>query len=213
VMPPGGGARPGPSASGAADPARTAPRVAEGIRLGGWRGIGVGIAALFVAAGVLATVRLVQVDASPPADARAPAAPVQSIPSAASPQVLDLPSVAPASGARATTPAVDDEPTPARPRDRAPRPRVVAEPPPPPAPVVVEPPPSEPAPPPPIVERAPPPKSVDPWQQMGEALARCARQELFARLGCEHRVRASACDGQWGRVPQCPGGLPTDHGQ
>ena len=212
VMPPGAGAARPAATGGEAEAEAGVTRSAGGTRLGGWRGVGVGIAALFVAAGVLATVRLVQVDGPAPVE-RTAAAPEQPIaaPASSAPEVLDLSVVAQRPAAPVVTPALDAEPAPARPRERAPRSRPVVEPPPPPPPVVEAPPP-EPAPP-PVIERPVPTKPVDPWQRMSESLVRCAGQELFARLGCEHRVRATYCDGNWGRVPQCPGGLPTDHGQ
>ena len=43
-------------------------------------------------------------------------------------------------------------------------------------------------------------------------LARCTGN-LFARVGCEHVARAQYCDGYWGQVAQCPGGVANDHGQ
>ena len=55
--------------------------------------------------------------------------------------------------------------------------------------------------------------AADPWQAMDAALARCAGEGLFARLGCEQRVRTKYCDGHWGEAPQCPGGVANDHGQ
>jgi hypothetical protein len=58
-----------------------------------------------------------------------------------------------------------------------------------------------------------PVRPVDPWQRMSDALARCRGQELFGRLGCEYRVRASYCEGHWGEVAQCPAGVTNDHGQ
>ena len=65
-------------------------------------------------------------------------------------------------------------------------------------------------PPPPIVSEAPRP---DPWQQMNDALARCAREDISGRLMCEHRVRLQHCDGRWGQVPQCASIPYIDHGQ
>ena len=64
VMPPGAGStRPAASGLDPAGPTSSpTPRWVLGTRLGGWRGVGVGVVALFVAAGVLATVRLVQID-------------------------------------------------------------------------------------------------------------------------------------------------------
>jgi hypothetical protein len=83
---------------------------------------------------------------------------------------------------------------------------------------VVEPPPVEPAPaveppkPPPAPVRAPA-RPVDPWQRMKDALARCGAEDLFARIGCEYRVRSSFCEGHWGENAQCPGAPVNDHGQ
>jgi hypothetical protein len=48
---------------------------------------------------------------------------------------------------------------------------------------------------------------------MADALARCDTEGLFARIGCEHRVRATYCEGHWGEVAQCPGAVNNDHGQ
>jgi len=62
-------------------------------------------------------------------------------------------------------------------------------------------------PPPPAPEVAP-----DRWQLLSAALARCTGN-LFARIGCEHVARAEYCDGYWGQVAQCPGGVTNDHGQ
>jgi hypothetical protein len=77
-----------------------------------------------------------------------------------------------------------------------------------------------PAPEPAPVARAPspPPRAVeaqraDPWQAMNEGLARCAREALFDRIGCEQRLRLQYCGNSWGLVPQCPIGPATDHGQ
>jgi hypothetical protein len=64
-------------------------------------------------------------------------------------------------------------------------------------------------------EPAPPaPKPVpraDPWQQMNEAIGRCPAGFL-GRVVCEQKVRLQYCEGQWGKVPQCPGGPSADHG-
>ncbi len=200
-----------------------------GSRLSGWRGLAVGGAALCVTAGVVAAVRLVQVQ--PHADS-ADAVAAQSIgnvvavasPVVANPAVLapaaavEPPAAMAVSALRSGTLSrfVDDDPAPPvnpgpRSVPRAPRPRVAAEPTPPPAAPLADPPAPEP-PQAPVIERVPP-ISVDPWQRMGEALSRCAGEGLLARLGCEHRVRAGYCDGNWGRVAQCPGGVVNDHGQ
>jgi hypothetical protein len=71
----------------------------------------------------------------------------------------------------------------------------------PPAPVAVPPP-------------APPRETPRPdrWQQMNDAVARCAGQDFLAKLVCEQRARAQACDGYWGTVPQCPPAVQTEHG-
>jgi hypothetical protein len=207
---------PPPTGVEAAQPVGS-PRAGQGSRLVGWRGVGVGLAALFVAAGVLATVRLVHVEgvehvAVEPAPAPSPPAVPAVAPADPLPQVMTLPPAA-ADPPGHATPAVDDGHAPPRPAGgRAPRARVIAEPPPSPQPPPVEEPPLLPVQP-PAVERPAPARPVDPWQRMAEGLARCAGQDLFARLGCEHRVRAAHCDGNWGRVPQCPAGIPNDHGQ
>jgi hypothetical protein len=90
---------------------------------------------------------------------------------------------------------------------RAPAPKAVAPAPEPPAEVeVVRVPPPEPAPP------APKPvPRADPWQQMNEAIGRCPAGFL-GRVVCEQKVRLQYCEGQWGKVPQCPGGPSADHG-
>jgi hypothetical protein len=54
----------------------------------------------------------------------------------------------------------------------------------------------------------------DRWQQMREAMARCAGDNFFKRVACEQGVGQQFCEGFWGKVPQCPSGLPTkDRGQ
>ena len=53
----------------------------------------------------------------------------------------------------------------------------------------------------------------DPLQNFSAALARCAREGLMARLGCEQRVRMQYCADSWGQTPQCAIGPATDHGQ
>jgi hypothetical protein len=54
---------------------------------------------------------------------------------------------------------------------------------------------------------------TDPLQRLTGALARCAREDMIARLGCEHRARAQYCGDSWGQIPQCAIGPSTDHGQ
>ena len=58
-----------------------------------------------------------------------------------------------------------------------------------------------------------PVRAADPWQPLNDALARCASEGVFARIGCEHRARSRWCDGHWGEVAQCPGAVANDHGQ
>jgi len=42
------------------------------------------------------------------------------------------------------------------------------------------------------------------WQDMKEALARCAHDNLVSRVVCEQRVVTLYCSEYWGKVPQCP---------
>jgi len=58
------------------------------------------------------------------------------------------------------------------------------------------------------------PAQPDRWQQMREAMARCAGDNFFKRVACEQGVGQQYCEGFWGKVPQCPSGPPVkDHGQ
>jgi hypothetical protein len=84
-----------------------------------------------------------------------------------------------------------------------------------PSPVIVPPALAEPA---PVTSPTPAPRAVetprtDPWQALNEGLARCAREALFDRIGCEQRLRMQYCANSWGLVPQCPIGPANDHGQ
>jgi hypothetical protein len=63
------------------------------------------------------------------------------------------------------------------------------------------------------VQAAPEPPAPDRWQQMREAIAQCAPDNLFGRIVCEQRVRLRYCEGFWGQTPQCPAGPSNDHGQ
>ena len=44
---------------------------------------------------------------------------------------------------------------------------------------------------------------TDPCRGSPVRLARCAREDMIARLGCEHRARAQYCGDSWGQIPQC----------
>lgn len=59
-----------------------------------------------------------------------------------------------------------------------------------------------PSPPPVAAVRPPPPP--DRWQKMRDALAQCEREGGFGGFLCDQRTRIDACEGYWGRVPQCP---------
>ncbi|HKE41979.1 MAG TPA: hypothetical protein VKG21_19275 [Casimicrobiaceae bacterium] len=63
----------------------------------------------------------------------------------------------------------------------------------------------------PVME-APSPPPPNPWQSMNESLAQC-NGGLIDRVVCDLRVRQQYCNGYWGKVPQCPGGVANDHGQ
>jgi len=54
---------------------------------------------------------------------------------------------------------------------------------------------------------------TDPLQILNDALARCTREDVLSRPGCEQRVRSQSCGNWWGQIPQCPIGSATDHGQ
>jgi hypothetical protein len=62
-------------------------------------------------------------------------------------------------------------------------------------------------------EEAAPTVAPDRWQPLSAALGRCVTGNLFSRVACEHSARAQFCDGYWGQVAQCPGGVVNDHGQ
>ena len=59
-------------------------------------------------------------------------------------------------------------------------------------------------PPPPQVAATRPPPPPDRWQRMRDALAQCEREGGFEGFLCDQRTRIDACEGYWGRVPQCP---------
>jgi len=139
-----------------------------------------------------------------PAQSAPDAAPARMTPSATTPPATALPPL-PTIVEREIVPNSHAEGKPATAK-RTPAPKAVAPPPEPAAEVeVVRAAPPEPAPP------APKPvPRADPWQQMNEAIGRCPAGFL-GRVVCEQKVRLQYCEGQWGRVPQCPGGPSADH--
>ena len=52
----------------------------------------------------------------------------------------------------------------------------------------------------------------DRWQAMSAAIASCGREDFFAGVICEQRVRLRYCEGYWGDVPQCGRGFRFDGG-
>ena len=64
---------------------------------------------------------------------------------------------------------------------------------------------SMPAPPPPAT---PPP---DRWQSMSDAIVGCGGEGFLAAVICEQRARLEYCDGHWGQVAQCPGGIRNEY--
>src|SRR5581483_1012617 len=53
----------------------------------------------------------------------------------------------------------------------------------------------------------------DHWQGMANAIRACTREDFLGGVLCEQKVRIEYCEGYWGQVPECPGGVPNDHGQ
>jgi hypothetical protein len=194
-------------------PAQASRWVLGSRRFPGWRAITA--AALLIAIGAAAgTILARSGDAPREHDAAAAPAPavITAAPAAAAP-LADAPP--PGEAPSASVPVHEDIVQP--PRHEPPHPAKPTRPP-------QEPPPAAPAPalePPPVVEptkSAPAPvreapRPADPWQRMKEALARCGAEDLFARIGCEYRVRTTFCDGHWGENAQCPGAPVNDHGQ
>jgi len=64
----------------------------------------------------------------------------------------------------------------------------------------------------PVMETPAPPPPPNPWQSMSDSLAQCKGGPID-RIVCDLRVRQQYCEGYWGKVPQCPGGVASDHGQ
>ena len=56
--------------------------------------------------------------------------------------------------------------------------------------------------------------TTDRWTQFADDLRRCQGESFLNRVVCDQRVRLRYCEGYWGRVPQCPGGIANpDRGQ
>jgi len=64
----------------------------------------------------------------------------------------------------------------------------------------------------PAVEAAAP-SPPNPLEAINDGLVRCASGNFLDRGACDSRVRQQYCGGYWGRVPQCPIGIVSDHGQ
>jgi len=67
---------------------------------------------------------------------------------------------------------------------------------------------------------APPPAAtasapvLDRWTLMANEQRACRTENMFNRVVCDQRVRLRYCNGYWGTVPQCPGGVANpDKGQ
>ena len=56
-----------------------------------------------------------------------------------------------------------------------------------------------------------PAPATDRRQLMAAALSRCERENLLAGFVCKERAWLQFCDGQWGEVPQCPGGVLSNN--
>ena len=65
----------------------------------------------------------------------------------------------------------------------------------------------------PAAPPAPEPAVPDRWQAMSAAIERCGRENFFASVVCEQRVRLRYCEGYWGEVPQCGRGFRSDSGR
>jgi hypothetical protein len=196
-----------PAAVAQAAPQAAAPsRVSRSIL---WAGLAIGVVVAAIAGWHLPTHAPEAPDAGASSSA-APALPSPPAPAAESaridPPAVSAPQPLPTIVERELVPHAPAVLKPGTPKRATPAPKVVAAPPPQaPAEVEIVKPPPAPAPP------APKPQvRIDPWQQMSEAIARCPA-EFLGRVVCEQKVRLQYCEGQWGKVPQCPGGPSADH--
>ncbi len=48
-------------------------------------------------------------------------------------------------------------------------------------------------------------------QLLAAAISRCERENFLAGFVCKERAWLQFCDGQWGEVPQCPSGVPSNN--
>ena len=56
-------------------------------------------------------------------------------------------------------------------------------------------------------------RAPDSWARMRDELSRCTREDFITRVICDQRVRFRYCKDYWGKVAECPGNPPADHGQ
>ena len=69
--------------------------------------------------------------------------------------------------------------------------------------------------PPQVVRPAEPPeaRAPDRLQMLRVAVARCAKENFLAGFVCDQQARLRYCEGHWGEVPECPGGIRADSGR
>jgi hypothetical protein len=192
------------AAPAAVAPAAAPSRVSRSIL---WAGLAIGVVVAAIAGWHLPTRAPEAPDAGASSSAT-PAVPSQPAPGAEpariNPPAASAPQPLPTIVESELVPHAPAVLKPVTPKRATPAPKLV---PPPEAPAEVEIVKPQPAPAPP----APKPQlRIDPWQQMGEAIARCP-VDFLGRVVCEQKVRLQYCEGQWGKVPQCPGGPSADH--
>lgn len=216
------------------DPAPTVPVYNADPKKAGWLVIGIAIAGLAVVGGYFGyrmvtsggdvKDTLARMETPPPSAKQPPVQPAETRPPAAAevpkpalenpPPVQEPTAVAPPE-APAPAAAVPPKAEPRAPRAstdksaaRQPTPPATA-----PQPPVAAVPPPAPARPQQQASAAPAPVA-DRWAQFSEELHRCERETFLSRVVCDQRVRLRYCDGYWGKVPQCPGGVANpDRGQ
>jgi hypothetical protein len=174
---------------------------------------GLRLAAGIAFAAVLLAIMVTLRHNHPPSEEAPPAATAPTLP-AATPAAPAEPVGSPGIAAEAAPEAESAAPAPAKPAPSKPRRKAVVTddafkaPNPEPA-IVAEPTPRDIVAPQRVIDTARP----DPLRVLNDALARCAREDLLNRPGCEQQARAQACGNWWGQISQCPIGPATDHGQ